>query len=67
MSGLRDGTRIAVSGNPTAEEIAAVVVALDRGLQRPHPQPRRPGWQAAARYEAVGARVFRSAADLRHF
>ena len=65
MSGLADGTRIVVSGNPTAEEIAAVVAALDVVLQRDEPPARRrSGWREAARREAVGDRLVRSRADL---
>lgn len=65
MSGLSDGTRVAVSGNPTPEEIAAVVVALDVALdQGDGGQRRRPGWREAARREAVGGRLVRSRADL---
>ena len=56
-----------ISGNPTPEEIAAVVVALDQvaaadaAARRPL---RRPPWQHAARVEAVGGRIVRSPADL---
>lgn len=65
MSGLRDGTRIVVSGNPTPDEIAAVVAALDVALQRDHDRVRpRSGWREAARREAVGDRLIRSRADL---
>lgn len=65
MSGLRDGTRLQISGNPTAEEIAAVVLALDRALEsRGTGVPRRPGWQEAARREAVGGRLIRSPSEL---
>ena len=67
MSGLPDGTRMVVTGNPTAEEVAAVVVALDQvlaGEQAANQRPRRRGWQEAARREAVGGRVVRTRADL---
>lgn len=66
MSGLRDGTRVVVRGNATAEEVAAVVVALDAALARPDPAARRrPAWREAARREGVGGRLVRSPADLR--
>ncbi len=64
MSGLDDGSRIVVAGNATAEELAAVVLALDRALTKPALPRRRPGWQEAARYEAVGTGIFRSPTDL---
>jgi hypothetical protein len=65
--GLPDGTRIVVlRGRATAEEIAAVAVALDaaRRAQRPPRRPARPAWLRAARAEAVGARPLASPADL---
>jgi hypothetical protein len=66
MSGLRPGARIAVTGNPTPDEVAALVLALDRpaGDGR-DPGPRRPAWQQAARLEAVGGASVRSPRDLR--
>ena len=67
MSGLADGTRLVVTGNPTPEEIAVVVVALDQALADQHAatqKPRRRGWQEAARREAVGGRLVRTRADL---
>lgn len=65
MSGLRDGTRIVVSGSPTLEEVAAVIAALDGALQRDDGRARpRSGWREAARREAVGGRLVRSRADL---
>ena len=67
MSGLRDGTRLMVTGNPTAEEVAAVVAALDRALSDGdvwQPGARSPGWLLAARREAVGGRLVRTRADL---
>lgn len=65
MSGLRDGSRLVVSGNATPEELAAVVAALDVALDRgDSTAPRRPGWREAARREAVGGRLVRSRADL---
>lgn len=66
MSGLRDGTRVEITGNPTPEEVAAVVIALDRALERgAGGAARRPGWQEAARREAVGGRLIRSPSELR--
>ena len=65
MSGLPDGTRLVISGNPTPEEIAAVVAALDVALQRDDNRVRsRSGWREAARREGVGGRLMRSRADL---
>ena len=67
MSGLPDGTRMFVTGNPTAEELAAVVVALDQviaGEQVMRGRPARRGWREAARREAVGGRLVRTRADL---
>ena len=65
MSGLADGTRLRVKGNASAEEVAAVVVALDAALAGDRqPARRTPGWQTAARLEAVTNRVVRSRGDL---
>lgn len=65
MSGLRDGTRLVVTGNPMREEIAAVVAALDAVAAASGNRPvRRRGWQEAARREAVGGRSVRSRTDL---
>lgn len=65
MSGLQDGARVAISGDPTAEEIAAVMLALDLAYARSDAgAARRPGWREAARREAVGGRLVRSRADL---
>ena len=68
MSGLADGTRLRISGNPTAEEVTAVVLALDAATAADAAAdvaPRRPAWQTAARWEALGGRPVSSAADLR--
>jgi hypothetical protein len=65
MSGLRDGTRLVITGNPTAEETAAVVVALDQVLNRsPAPAPARHAWQVAARLEATGHQLLQSPWEL---
>ena len=67
MSGLPDGARMVVTGHPTAEEVAAVVVAVDQvlaGERAAKQRPRRRGWQEAARREAVGGRIVRTRADL---
>lgn len=67
MTQMPYAARIRISGNPTAEEIAAVVMALDAAAasdaasQR---RPRRPAWQYAGRLEAVGGRIVRVPADL---
>ena len=65
MSGLRDGTRVVLTGNPTPEEIAAVVIALDAAAEHDaDAMSRRSAWQEAARREAVGGRLVRSRYDL---
>lgn len=56
-----------VAGTPTAEELAAVVVALgDIATDRRQPRPPPPAavWARAARREALGARPHRSPQDL---
>ena len=67
MSGLADGARLVITGNPTAEETAAVIVALDQvlaGEAAGARVTRRAGWQEAARPEAVGGRLVRTRVDL---
>lgn len=66
MSGLPDGTRMIVTGNPTPEEVAAVVVALDAtaAADAAPRGARRPAWQYAGRLEAIGGRIVRTPADL---
>ena len=65
MSGLPDGTRVVLTGNPTSEEIAAVIVALDAAAEHDaETAPRRSAWLLAARHEAVGGRLVRSRTDL---
>lgn len=70
IDGLRDGARVAVTaGNPTPEEVAAVLAALD-AARRVDEASRRPegtpAWLRAARREAVGGRLMTaSPADLR--
>ncbi len=65
MSGLTPAARVVIAGGPTAEEIAAVVVALDQALaERDDPSRRRPAWQEAARREGVGWGMVRSRWDL---
>lgn len=68
--GLRDGARVAVTaGNPTAEEVAAVLAALDASRRMDEVSPRPEGtsaWLRAARREAVEGRLLAaSPADLR--
>jgi len=56
-----------ISGSPTPEEIAAVVVVLGQAAAREASQrraPRRAAWQYASRLEAVAGRVVRTRADL---
>ena len=68
MSAMPYAGRIRITGNPTAEEIAAVVLALDTAAAADaavrRRRPRRPAWQYAGRLEAVGGRIVRSPADL---
>lgn len=65
MSGLADGTRVVVTGTPTAEEVAAVVVALDTALAaRRAPSAPRFAWQVAARLESTGQRIVSSPWEL---
>lgn len=64
---LHDGTRVQVlAGNPSHDELAALVVALDETNARPdaHRPPARPRWRRAARVEAVGGGPVASAGDL---
>lgn len=66
---LGDGTRVDVlEGDPSHEELAAVVVALDEAVTAaagsPHPPARRSRWRRAARVEAVGGGPVASARDL---
>ena len=65
MSGLPDGTRIVISGNPTDEEVAAVVLAVDAAAAQRHtPVAPRHAWQVAARVEATGHRIISSPREL---
>lgn len=67
MSQTPNAGRIRISGNPTPEEIAAVVVALDAAAAEDAAsgrRSRRPAWQYAGRLEAVGGRIVRAPADL---
>ncbi len=65
MSDPTQGTRMVVSGNPTAEELAAIVVVLDEVLRRQQaPAAPRLAWQVAARYEATGHRAVASPWEL---
>lgn len=64
MSGLPDGARVRIRGNPTPEEVAAVAIALDRLAAERRDRPRPRPWQHAARLESVGGRLVRSPADL---
>lgn len=65
MSGLTDGTRIAVTGNPTPEEVAALVVALNEVARQARTQVTpRLAWQVAARHEATGHRAVASPWEL---
>ncbi len=66
--GLADGTRLVLTGNPTAAETAAAVLAVDaarRTAQAKRRPRRRPAWVAAARREGVEGRLVASPADLR--
>ena len=64
---LADGTVIRVTaGNPTHEDAAALVIALDTGGQADVAavSTPRPGWLRAARRESVGGRLIGSPTDL---
>lgn len=65
---LGDGTRVDVlEGDPSHEELAAVVVALDetvRGASDHRPPATRSRWRRAARVEAVGGGPVASRGDL---
>lgn len=57
-----------LSGDPSAEEIAAIVVALDparRPAASPAAAPGSPAWARAARREALGGPPVASPQDLR--
>jgi hypothetical protein len=58
-----------VRGAPSAEELAAVVLALAEAraadVAAAAPTPARPAWRVAARHEALGARPAAAPADLR--
>lgn len=65
--GLGDGTRLVVrSGNPTADDIEALVAALDTAQRADAAAAplRRPAWLRAARIESVGGRPVASPGDL---
>jgi hypothetical protein len=64
---LREGSWLRiVRGNPTPEEIAALVLALDEAETASSPPARTiPAWQRAARLEALGAAPVRGANDPR--
>ena len=69
MTAMPYARRIRISGNPSAEEVAAVVVALDTAAAADAAasrRSRRPAWQYAGRLEAVGGRIVRAPADLTH-
>ena len=64
MSGLRDGTHVVVTGNPTPEELAAALVALDRAPDDGRGAAPRYAWQVAARLEATGHRILTTPREL---
>jgi hypothetical protein len=67
MTPMPRAGRLRITGNPSAEEIAAVVVALDAAAATDAAagrRVRRPAWQYAGRLEAVGGRIVRTPADL---
>lgn len=51
-------------GTPTAEELAALVVALTPTGEGPQPEQAPAGWAEAALLEGVGFRPFHSYVDL---
>lgn len=69
MSPLPSAGRIRITGNPSPEEIAAVVMALDQAAAddaaaAARRVPPRPAWQYAGRLESVGGRIVRAPSDL---
>lgn len=64
---LVSGTRIEVRrGNPTAEEVVAILLASDQAAPAGVPTaPGSPGWQRAARLEGLGGAPLSSANDPR--
>ena len=67
MSQVPYAGRLRISGNPTPEEIAAVVAALDQVAHADaasRQRPRRLAWQYAGRLEGAGIRMVRTRADL---
>jgi hypothetical protein len=63
---LASGTRLRVlRGDPTPEQIAALVLALDQAEPEAPTVPRRGGWQLAARLEGLGGLRIGSASDAR--
>jgi hypothetical protein len=67
MAKLVSGARIRIiSGNPTAEEVVAVLVALDQAaVTQPKAPAGIPPWQRAARLEGLSGAPLSSAADPR--
>ncbi|MGH8902452.1 MAG: acyl-CoA carboxylase subunit epsilon [Egibacteraceae bacterium] len=63
----RAGTRLKVTrGQPTAEEVVAVLLALDQVTAGQVETPAvQPPWQRAARLEGLGSAPLTSASDLR--
>lgn len=66
---LRHGARVVVrAGQPTPEELAALVAALDASAAGQADERRRPvsgpAWQRAARLEAAGVGRLATPADL---
>ena len=64
MSGLADGTRIVITGNPTVEEVAAVVVAVNATRPTASTPAPRLAWQVAARAEGAGGPLISSPWEL---
>jgi hypothetical protein len=67
-TGLPSGTRVVVTaGDPTHEEVLAVLLALDQATSADAdvPAPPPPAWLRAARQEAVGGPAAATPADLR--
>ena len=63
---LASGARLQVlRGDPTPEQIAALVLALDQAEPEAPTAIRRGGWQLAARLEGLGGLRIGSAADAR--
>jgi hypothetical protein len=66
--GLPSGAHLRIlRGNPTPEQLAAFILALDQAISSgaSSGHPRSSNWQRAARLESLGGAPLQSAADPR--